>query len=139
MSQITSSLKQAYNNIPTSSNLYYSIPFDLATTSYQGVPVVSYLMIIMTTGVLAYVTYAEKSGSKSQYRSSTPSPSKNSNTDKEDVEENIEEAEPIEEDEEEEEEKPLSKTGGKKHSKKHTKKNKSISKNKKTRMKRTRH
>ena len=60
MSQFTDYIKQSYNSSPTATDTYNAIPFDLVTSSYQGIPLVTYGTLLLTTGILAYVTYAEK-------------------------------------------------------------------------------
>jgi hypothetical protein len=60
MSQFTDYIKQSYNSTPTAKDTYNAVPFDLVTSSYQGIPLVTYGTLLLTTGILAYVTYAEK-------------------------------------------------------------------------------
>ena len=60
MSQFTDYIKQSYNSMPTARDTYNAVPFDLVTSSYQGIPLVTYGTLLLTTGILAYVTYAEK-------------------------------------------------------------------------------
>ena len=139
MPNLVDNIKQTYNSIPTANQVYYSVPFDIVNSSYQGVPLISYAMIIVTTGILAFVTYAEKTGqpsssgpsdqdNKKEAESTTPASSPPDQEEDESDDESADEsgpepsaprpqiAEPID-DSEDEDERPLAKGGKKKHAK----------------------